>query len=107
MIRKAIIYMTASGAEPYAEYVDALRDREGAARIKARVMRARLGNLGDHKSVGHGVIEMRVDFGPGYRVYLGLHGSDLIVLLCAGSKRGQPGDIRRALGYWADFKKVI
>lgn len=99
--------MTASGGEPYAQYVDALCDREGAARIKARVMRACLGNLGDHKSVGQGVLELRVDFGPGYRVYLGLHGSDLIVLLCAGNKRGQPKDIRRALGYWADFKKAI
>jgi putative addiction module killer protein len=84
-----------------------LRDRAGAARIKARITRARLGNFGDHKSVGHGVLELRIHFGPGYRVYLGLHGNDLIVLLCAGDKSGQQKDIRNALAYWAEYKSVI
>jgi len=54
------------------KYVDFLKDREGAAKIRARITRAELGNLGDHRSVSQGVIELRIDFGPGYRVYVGL-----------------------------------
>lgn len=107
MIRQAIIYRTAAGAEPYAEYLDHLRDRPGAARIRARVTRAQLGNFGDHKSVGRGVVELRIDQGPGYRVYLGLHGGELIVLLCAGDKSSQRADIAKAREYWEEFKKGL
>jgi putative addiction module killer protein len=103
--RQSILYRTASGAEPYADYVNALRDRQGAAKIKARVTRAEMGNLGDHRTVGHGVIELRIDFGPGYRIYVGLHGSDAIVLLCAGDKATQSKDVARAHAYWKDYRE--
>ena len=72
----------------------------------ARVNRAKLGNLGDYRSVGAGVIELRIHFGPGYRVYAGLQGEDLIVLLCAGDKGSQSKDISKARVYWEDFRRV-
>ncbi len=106
-IKRAILYRKAGGEEPYAEYVDSLKDREGAARIRARVTRAELGNLGDHRGVGGGVIELRIHFGPGYRVYIGMHGNDIIVLLCAGAKCSQAADIRNAMAYWDDYRSDL
>ena len=105
MHRRSIIYKTETGIEPYSEYVDSLRDREGAAKIRTRITRAELGNLGDHRSVGHGVIELRIHHGPGYRVYIGLHGMELIVLLCAGDKSSQGKDIRKTMRYWEDYRR--
>jgi putative addiction module killer protein len=107
MKKISAVYHTAAGAEPYSDYVDSLRDRAGAAKIRVRVTRAELGNFGDHRNIGHGVIELRIEHGPGYRVYVGLHGLELIVLLCAGDKRGQREDIRRALVFWEDYKRNI
>ena len=102
---RLIVYRTATGSVPYAEYVDSLKDRAGASRIRARVRRAGLGNLGDHRGVGEGVVELRIHCGPGYRVYLGLQGEELIVLLCAGDKGSQEGDILKALDYWDRFRR--
>ncbi|MCX5789144.1 MAG: type II toxin-antitoxin system RelE/ParE family toxin [Elusimicrobia bacterium] len=104
-LRRAIIHRTARGVEPYVEFLDSLEDREGAAKIRVHVTRARLGNLGRHRSVGGGVVELKVDFGPGYRVYVGLDGTDLIVLLCAGDKSRQTEDIRNAIAYWGDYRR--
>jgi putative addiction module killer protein len=105
MIKQSIIYKTASGKEPYTEFVDALKDRQGAARIKARVTRAEMGNLGNHRSVGQGVVELKIDFGPGYRVYVGLFGDEMIVLLCAGEKGSQQKDIIIAHDYWKKYRR--
>ena len=66
-----------------------------------------MGNFGDHRSVGEGVIELRIDFGPGYRVYVAPHGEEIIVLLCAGDKSTQQEDIANAHEYWADFKRTL
>ncbi|HBA61083.1 MAG TPA: addiction module killer protein [Elusimicrobia bacterium] len=107
MLRKSLIYRTSAGVEAYTEYVDSLADRVGAAKIRARVTRAELGNFGGHKNIGHGVIELRIDRGPGYRVYIGLHGGELLVLLCAGDKSSQRKDILRALVYWSDYKNNL
>ena len=63
-----------------------------------------LGNLGDFKSVGEGVFEFRIDYGPGYRVYFAQFGSAFILLLCGGDKRTQTQDILRAKQYWIDFQ---
>jgi putative addiction module killer protein len=73
------------------------------ARIQARVLRFESGNLGDHKSVGRGVWEARVMFGPGYRIYLGKDGDLIIVLLAGGDKGSQAKDISRAQGFWRDY----
>lgn len=105
MPRRSIIYKTAVGVEPYSEYVDSLADRQGAAKIRVRVTRAEMGNLGDHRSVGQGVVELKIDFGPGYRVYVGLQGDEAIVLLCAGDKDSQQKDIAKAKGHWEDYRR--
>ncbi len=75
------------------------------ARVLARLARVRRGNLGDCKSVGEGVSELRVDYGPGYRVYFAQKGQTLVILLCGGDKRTQEKDIQRAKQYWHDYKQ--
>jgi putative addiction module killer protein len=77
-------------------WLDGLRDVQARARIVARLVRVSLGNLGDAKSVGDGVSELRIDYGPGYRVYFIWRGQELVVLLCGGDKSGQARDIARA-----------
>ena len=74
-----------------------LKDANAAARIVARIRRMEMGNSGDAKNVGKGVMEMRIDYGPGYRVYYLHRGAEIVVLLCGGDKRTQRQDIKRAL----------
>ena len=100
----AIVYKTPKGVEPYSVFVDGLRDRQAAAKIKARVSRAEMGNLGNHRTVGRGVIELKIDFGPGYRIYAALHGKD-IVLLGAGDKSTQDQDIAKSHVYWDQYRR--
>ena len=76
-----------------------------SARIQARILRFENGNLGDHKTVGDGVWEARLDFGPGYRLYFGKHGISVILLLAGGEKGSQSKDIALAKRYWGDFRK--
>ena len=81
-----------------------LKDRQAKARIAARIDRLSLGNPGDVKPVGSGVSEMRIDYGPGYRVYFTQRGPIIIVILCGGDKRTQAADIKRAIqiaGKWS------
>ena len=75
------------------------------ARVQARVLRFEMGNFGDHKSVGDGVCEARLVFGPGYRIYFGKDGNSLIVLLTGGDKGSQSQDISRAQGFWRAYVK--
>lgn len=84
-----------------------LKDNEAEMRIDVRLARLELGNPGDVKAVGEGVSELRIDYGPGYRVYFGQVGAAVIILLCAGSKRAQAADIKRAKTYWADYQQRI
>ena len=82
-----------------------LRDRRAKARIEARILRLSLGNPGDVKPVGRGVSEMRIDYGPGYRVYYWQRGEELIILLCGGDKTSQGQDIATAqelIGSWKE-----
>jgi putative addiction module killer protein len=74
-----------------------LRDQEARARIRLRIRRLSEGNPGDVKSVGKGVTEMRVDYGPGYRIYSVRRGRTVVILLCGGDKRTQARDIARAI----------
>lgn len=82
-----------------------LRDGEAQARINARIRRLSLGNPGDVKPVGSGVSELRIDHGPGYRVYYAQRGKALVLLLCGGDKRTQDADIKRAIGIAKDWKR--
>jgi putative addiction module killer protein len=99
------IYKTNADHEPYTEWLISL-DRQVRTRIDARLTRIRFtGNLGDFKPVGDGVYELRLDFGPGYRVYFGFDKTKnrMIVLLAGGSKRTQVKDIVKAKKYWQDY----
>src|SRR4051794_6276774 len=94
-------YVTADGKSPFRQWLTSLTTAV-RARIQARVLRFELGNLGDHKSVGEGVYEARVMFGPGYRIYFSKEGDTVIVLLGGGTKGSQAKDIARAQGFWRD-----
>lgn len=98
------IYVAPDGERPFQEWMDALRDLEAQGRILARLERIRLGLLGDCKSVGDGVSELRIDAGPGYRVYFGQDGRSVVILLCGGSKASQRKDILEARAYWKDYR---
>jgi len=81
----------------YARWFEALRDRQARARILVGVRRLSLGNPGDVRPVGEGVSEMRIDYGPGYRIYFVSRGQQVVILLAGGDKKSQAGDIRTAL----------
>lgn len=81
----------------YAKWFGTLRDRQARARIDARIRRLSLGNPGDARPVGEGVSELRIDYGPGYRVYFARRGTRLVILLGGGDKRTQDRDIKRAI----------
>ena len=83
--------------EVFANWIRALRDRQARARIQVRIDRLQLGLPGDVKPVGKGVSELRIDYGPGYRVYFTKRGQELIILLAGGDKRTQDRDIRKAI----------
>ncbi|WP_026135379.1 type II toxin-antitoxin system RelE/ParE family toxin [Scytonema hofmannii] len=97
--------MAPEGTVPFAEWLDSLRDKKAKAKIKERLKRVSLGNLGDCKSVGGGVFELRIDYGPGYRVYYGQVGLIIVILLLGRDKSTQEQDIRKAQEYWADYEK--
>ena len=88
---------------PFSDWLASLRDARAVGVVRARLNRIRLGNFGDCKSVGGGVEELRIDFGPGYRVYYGREGSLVVVLLCGGSKKSQARDILTAQRNWKEY----
>lgn len=98
-------YVTASGRNVFAEWLDSLRDAKAEARIAARIARLTAGNFGDCKPLKDGVWEMRIDWGPGYRVYYAMVGRTCLLLLCGGDKRKQSADIRRAIEFWDDYRQ--
>lgn len=97
-------YQTAVGEQPFVEWLKGLNDRQARTRIEARLARVVAGNLGDVEAVGNGVMELRIDWGPGYRVYFSRVGQVIILLLCGGDKRTQQKDIERAKTYFEDYK---
>ena len=99
-----LLYEQEDGHSPFADWFDAL-DRQAAAKVTIAVDRLRLGNLSSVKSVGAGVQEYRINWGPGYRLYLGRDGDKLVILLIGGTKHRQGADIERAKQHWADYKR--
>lgn len=97
-------YQTTDGRIPVSEWLCQLRDTATRARIASRLDRLAEGLRGDWRSVGHGVYELRIDHGPGYRVYFAQHAFTVVILLCGGDKDTQARDIERAHGYWKDYK---
>ena len=98
------LFAEEDGSTPFARWFDRL-PANVADRVDTALQRMRLGNLGDHKAVGQGVSERRIDFGPGYRLYFGRDGKHLIVLLAGGSKKTQSRDIKAAQELWKEYKK--
>lgn len=92
-------------SETFRHWLTTLRDQRAAARIRARLDRLAIGNAGDVRPVGGGVSEMRIDYGPGYRVYFMRRGPLLLLLLCGGDKRTQHQDIQRALAMAAELEE--
>lgn len=101
--RKVVEYLGADGTSPFAEWFARLEPL-AAAKVSTALYRLEQGNLSNVKAVGQGVAEYRIDWGPGYRIYIGQQGDVLIILLGGGTKKGQQGDIRRAQQYWRDYK---
>jgi len=97
-------YVTAGGRQPFAEW---FADLESVARAKVAraIIRLEQGNLSNVKSVGEGVLEYRINLGPGYRVYFGRDGEQLVVLLTGGTKQRQQRDIKDAAAFWRDYKR--
>jgi len=83
--------------ETFAQWLDGLRDVRARARVQVRIERLAAGNAGDVEPVGEGVSELRIDYGPGYRVYFKKHGREVVILLAGGDKRTQSADIKTAL----------
>ena len=82
--------------EEFSGWLNRLRDANAVARIVGRIRRVETGNPGDTRGVGNGILEMRIDYGPGYRIYYVHRGVQIVILLCGGDKRTQPKDIKRA-----------
>jgi len=85
--KRKVLHYTVAGKDLFNEWLDGLRDISGRTAIVKRVERIVEGNFGDHRSVGDGVLELRIDFGPGYRVYYGEDGPVIVMLICGGDKK--------------------
>jgi putative addiction module killer protein len=92
-----------AGRAPFWDWLKGLRDIRARARIRTRLDRLAMGNWGDHRALGGGVTELKMDWGPGYRVYLGKIGNTLVLLLCGGDKRTQQQDITLAKIYLKEY----
>jgi putative addiction module killer protein len=97
-------YVSPSGKSYFTDWLTKLRDIQARARIDVRLNRLANGLTGDTKAVGEGVSELRIDWGPGYRVYFARDGATVVLLLCGGDKRTQQKDIDHAIEYWKDYQ---
>ena len=98
-------YLTEGGRDVFGEWMAGLKDAKTRAKIVARIDRLAVGNFGDCKALGGGLLELKIDWGPGYRVYYALIGKEWVLLLAGGDKRRQSSDIDRARKYLADYKE--
>ncbi|HZP04440.1 MAG TPA: type II toxin-antitoxin system RelE/ParE family toxin [Terracidiphilus sp.] len=97
-------YLGPDGRNRFGDWFDGLNS-EAARKITTALYRVGLGNFSNVKGVGAGVFECRVDFGPGYRIYFGKDGEQIVILLCGGAKQRQQADIASAKQYWQDYKQ--
>lgn len=98
-------YLTFDGVNVAWQWLSSLRDILAKAKIIKRISRFENGNFGDHKPCRAGVWEMRVDVGPGYRVYYAIADKEVVLLLCGGDKKSQDADIQMAVKYWKDWRE--
>ena len=104
MPKTVIVYTDKAGKEPFTRWLNSLKDARDRRRILARLRRIEQGNYGDCKPIRDGVFELRLFFGPGYRIYFGKDGKTLVILLCGGDKNSQGKDIKQAIMYWNEYK---
>ena len=97
-------YLSPDGKDPFTQWLGGLADRQARARVLVRVQRMAAGNFGDCKALQEGVWELRIDHGPGYRVYYAQAGRRLILLLAGGDKRKQGANIATAIEHWNDWQ---
>jgi putative addiction module killer protein len=97
-------YLAESGQDYVEEWLESLDDPPTRARIEIRIERLSRGLFGDTKYLQDGVHELKLDFGPGYRIYYGKEGKRIILLLCGGDKSTQKKDVRNAIEYWKDYE---
>ncbi len=106
IIKRLFKYQAKDGSVPFDEWIFSKRiDSKTRYRVLAKLDQVSLGNLGDCKAVGGGVSEIKLHFGPGYRIYIGQKGNKIIILLCGGDKSTQKKDIKNAHEYWHDYKE--
>lgn len=97
-------YITPEGRNPFRQWVTGLSDKKARANIQRRIARLQEGNFGDSKRLNRDLYELRIDYGPGYRVYFGMFTSRIVILLCGGRKGTQQRDIGRAQNYWNELR---
>ena len=102
-----VYYITETNRKPFKEWLDGLKDITVRQKIRIRLDRVRLGNLGNNRSVGSGVYELKIDYGPGYRVYYARDSKTIVLLLLGGDKATQEKDIVQAKAYLTDYKRRI
>lgn len=100
---KVVEYLDRSGSSPFGRWFVEI-DARAASKVTIAVTRVGQGNLSNVKSVGSGILEYRIDYGPGYRLYFGRDGDELIILLIGGTKTRQQKDIEAAKAFWLDYK---
>ena len=103
--RKIQRYITPDGKIPIDEWLDSFRDSKTKAIINARIKRVNNGNLGNYRSLGDSIYELKINYGAGYRVYFGQVGTEIILLLSGGDKSTQDRDIHKAKEYWRDYEQ--
>lgn len=99
-----LFYIAGDGASPFEDWFSGL-GAQAAAKVTVAVSRVEQGNLSNVKTVGEGVLEYRLDWGPGYRLYFGRDGQTVVILLTGGTKQRQQRDVERAKVLWADYKR--
>ena len=97
-------YLDLNGTSPFEKWLSTL-DFQAAAKVTTALVRVELGNVSNVKSAGSGIFEIKIDWGPGYRVYFGRDGGVLVILLTGGSKKRQDEDIKAAKLYWQDYRR--
>ncbi len=102
---KIRIYTDTEGKAPFEDWLHDLKDIQARAKIRARLARVEAGNFGDCKALRAGVQELKLDYGPGYRVYLSRQGDEIVLLLCGSDKSDQDRAIKQAIEYLEDWKK--
>ena len=102
--QKVEVYQDKKGTAPFVDWLRSLKDIQARAIIRSRINRIRTGNFDNHRSIGQGIWELKLNYGPGYRVYYGNENQNIVFLLIGGDKGSQDRDIKKAQKYWRDYK---